>query len=191
MDFITGLPKSLGYDAIFVVVDMLTKVAHLIPVRKDHIAKDIAMIFMKQVFVYHGLPRRIISDRDSKFTSNFWKALFEATHTSLAYSTAYHPQTDGQTERVNQIIEDMLRAYCMREPNKWVRYLYLVEFAYNSSYQRSIGMSPFKALYGQECLTPLKWNDPITKVQTSQDMLDEMQYQTDLIRLEIKVAQDK
>ena len=191
MDFITGLPKSLGYDAIFVVVYMLNKVAHLIPVCKDHTAKDIAMIFMKQVFVYHGLPRRIISDRDSKFTSNFWKALFEATHTSLAYSTAYHPQTDGQTERVNQIIEDILWAYCMREPNKWVRYLYLVEFAYNSSYQRSIGMSPFKALYGQECLTPLKWNDPITKVQTSQDMLDEMQYQTDLIRLEIKAAQDR
>ena len=93
---------------------MLTKVAHLIPVCKDHTAKDIAMIFMKQVFVYHGLPQRIISDRDSKFTSNFWKALFEATHTSLAYSMAYHPQTNGQIERVNQIIEDMLRADCMR-----------------------------------------------------------------------------
>ena len=122
MDFITGLPKSLGYDAIFVVVDMLTKVAHLIPVRKDHTAKDIAMIFMKQVFVYHGLPQRIISDCNSKFTSNFWKVLFEATHTNLAYSTAYHPQTNGQIERVNQIIEDMLRAYCMREPTKWTRY---------------------------------------------------------------------
>ena len=91
MDFITSLPKSLGYDAIFVVVDMLTKVAHPIPVCKDHRAKDIAMIFMKQIFVYHGLPQRIISDRDSKFTRNFWKALFEATHTNLAYSTAYRP----------------------------------------------------------------------------------------------------
>ena len=129
---------------------MLTKVAHLIPVRKDNTAKDIATIFMKHIFVYHGLPRQIISDRDSKFTSNFWKALFEATQTNLAFSTAYHPQTDGQTERVNQIIEDMLRAYCMRQPNKWVRYLYLVEFAYNSSFKRSIGMSPFKALYGCE-----------------------------------------
>ena len=79
----------------------------------------------------------------------------------------------------------------MRQPNKWVKYLYLVEFAYNSSFQRSIGMSPFKALYVQECLTPLKWNDPIVKVQTSQDMLDEMQQQTDQIRLEIKAAQDQ
>ena len=168
---------------------MLTKASHLIPVRKDNTAKDIATIFMKHIFVYHGFPRRIISDRDSKFTSNFWKALFEATQTNLAFSMAYHPQTDGQTERVNQIIKDMLRAYCMRQTSKWVRYLYLVEFAYNSSFQRSIGMSPFKALYGQECLTPLKWNDPIVKVQTSQDMLDEMQ-QMDLIRLEIKAAQD-
>ena len=156
MDFIIGLPKSLGYDAIFVVVDMLTKVAHLLPVCKDHRAKDIATIFMKQIFVYHGLPQKIILERDSKFTRNFWKALFEATHTNLAYSTTYHPQIDGQIERVNLIIEDMLWAYCMREPNKWVHYLYLVEFAYNSSYQRSIGMSPFKTLYRHQCLTPLK-----------------------------------
>ena len=146
---------------------------------------------MKGIFLYHGLPRRIIFDRDSKFTSNFWRAIFEATGTQLSFSTAYHPQTDGQTERVNQIIEDMLRAYCMREPAKWTRYLYLIEFAYNASYQKSIGMSPFKALYGQECLTPLKWTDPMIRVQASKEMLDEMQQQTDLIRHEIKTAQDR
>ena len=182
MDFVTGLPRSKGYDSIFVVVDLLTKMVHLFPVHKDASAKDIAHVFMKGVFVYHGLPRRIISDRDSKFTSNFWRAIFEATGTQLSFSTAYHPQTDGQTERVNQIIEDMLRAYCMREPAKWTRYLYLVEFAYNASHQRSIAMSPFQALYGQECLTPLKWTDPMIKVQASKEMLDEMQQQTDLIR---------
>ena len=191
MDFITGLPKSHGFDSIFVVVDMLTKVAHLFPVRKDYSAKDVAHTFMKGVFLYHGLPRRIVSDRDSKFTSNFWKSIFEATGTQLAYSTAYHPETDGQTERVNQVVEDILRAYCMREPSKWTRYLYLVEFAYNASFHRSIGMSPFKALYGQDCLTPLKWTDPLLKVQASKEMLDEMQQQTDLIRQEIKTAQDR
>ena len=191
MDFITGLPMSRGFDAIFVVVDMLTKMCHLFPVHKKSSAKDIAHVFMRGVFLYHGLPRRIISDRDSKFTSNFWRAIFEATGTQLSFSTAYHPQTDGQTERVNQIIEDMLRAYCMREPIKWTRYLYLVEFAYNASFQRSIGMSPFKALYGQECLTPLKWTDPMIRVQASKEMLDEMQQQTDLIRFEIKAAQDR
>ena len=191
MDFITGLPRSKRYDSIFVVVDLLTEMAHLIPVHKDPSARDIAHVFMKGIFLYHGLPRRIISDRDSKFTSNFWRAIFEATGAQLSFSTAYHPQSDGQTERVNQVVEDIMRAYCMREPTKWTRYLYLVEFAYNASHQRSIGMSPFKALYGQECLTPLKWIDPMLKVQASKEMLDEMQQQTDLIRFEIQAAQDR
>ena len=118
MDFITGLPMSRGFDSIFVVVDMLTKVAHLFPVRKDYSAKDVAHVFMQGVFLHHGLSRRINSDRDSKFTSNFWKALFQATGTKLAFSTAYHPETNGQTERVNQTIEDILRAYCLRELGK-------------------------------------------------------------------------
>ena len=91
MDFVTGLPKSQGYDAIFVVVDMLTKMVHLIPVRKEYTAKEVAYVFMKNIFTYHGLPRRIVSDRDSKFTSNFWKAIFGATGTKLSFSTAYHP----------------------------------------------------------------------------------------------------
>ena len=87
---------------------------------------------MEGVFLHHELPRCIISDRDSKFSSKFWKAFFQATGTKLAFSTAYHPETDGQTERVNQTIEDILRAYCLRESGKWTRYLYLVEFAYNA-----------------------------------------------------------
>ena len=99
IDFVTGLPTSKGYDSIFVVVDMLTKVAHLFPIRKDNTAKDVAHVFMHGIFLHHGLPCRIISDRDSKFTSNFWKAIFEATGTQLSFSTTYHPQTDGQIER--------------------------------------------------------------------------------------------
>ena len=108
MDFVTGLPTSKGYDSIFSVVDMLTKVAHLFPIRKDSTAKDVAQVFMHGIFLHHGLPRRIISDRDSKFTSNFWKEIFEAIGTQISFSTAYHPQTDGQMEHLNQIIEDML-----------------------------------------------------------------------------------
>ena len=103
MDFVTGLPTPKGYDSIFVVVDMLTKVAHLFAIRKDSTVRDVAHVFMHGVFLHHGLPRRIILDRDSKFTSNFWKAIFEVTGTQLSFSTAYHPQTDGQTERLNQI----------------------------------------------------------------------------------------
>ena len=101
MDFITGLPMSRGFDSIFVVVDILTKVAHLFPVQKDYSAKDVAHVFMQGVFLHHGLPRCIILDHESKFTSNFWKALFQATRTKLAFNTAYHPETDGQTEKVN------------------------------------------------------------------------------------------
>ena len=108
MDFMTGLPTSKGYHSIFVVVDMLTKVAHLFPIKKDSTAKDVAQVFMHGIFLHHGLPRRIILDRDSKFTFNFWKAIFEATGTQLSFSTAYHPQKDGQMERLNQIKEDML-----------------------------------------------------------------------------------
>ena len=93
---------------------------------------------MQEVFLHHGLPRRIILDRDSKFTSNFWKALFQAMGTKLAFSIAYHPETDWETERVNQTIEDILRVYYLREPGKWTRYLYLVEFAYNASFQEAL-----------------------------------------------------
>jgi len=191
MDFVTGLPTiRSGYNSIFVVVDRLTKVAHLIPVKVTFSAMDIAKIFIKEIFRLHGLPRRIVSDRDAKFTSRFWTAFFEAVGTSLNLSTAYHPETDGQTERVNQVIEDILRS-CGKEPQKWMSYLHLVEFAYNASYHRSIGMSPFKALYGQDCLTPLAWSDPLIRVEVSKQMLDEMDHQMQTIRKDIKAAQDR
>ena len=113
MDFITGLPRVAGnFDSIFVVVDKLTKVAHLIPTRTTATATDIAQLFVREIVRLHGIPARIISDRDTKFTSKFWKAMFQSMGTVLNMSSAYHPETDGQTERVNQVIEDMLRAYC-------------------------------------------------------------------------------
>ena len=117
MDFVVGLPLVQGgYNSIIVIVDMLTKVAHLIPVKTNYKESDVARLFIKEIFRLHGLPKRIIIDRDSLFTSHFWKSLFQAIETQLCFSTAYHPQSDGQTERVNQVIEDILRAYCCREP---------------------------------------------------------------------------
>ena len=101
-----------------VVVDKLIKAAHFIPVNSTHKTDDMANIFMKEIFKLHGLPKAIVSDRDVKFTSNFWKGLFAYLGTNLNFSTAYHPQTDGQTERVNQVLEDMLRMYVMDKPNK-------------------------------------------------------------------------
>ncbi|MCO5609185.1 hypothetical protein L7F22_063408 [Adiantum nelumboides] len=110
MDFVIGLPKTTGnYDSIFVIVDKLTKVAHLIPVKQTATATvDIAQVFVKEIVRLHGIPARIISDRDAKFTSKFWQAMFQSLGTQLNLSIAYHPETNGQTKRVNQVIEDML-----------------------------------------------------------------------------------
>ena len=149
MDFITVLPKVKGnFDSIFVVVNQLTTIAHLIPTRTTASTSDIAQLFVKEIVRLHGILARIISDRDAKFRSKFWMAMLHSLGTLLNLSSAHHPETDRQTERVNQVIEDMLRSYCNQQPHLWLKYLPLVEFAYNSLHHQSLGMSPFKALYG-------------------------------------------
>jgi hypothetical protein len=150
MNFITRLPKSTKQnDAIMVVVDKLRKDAHFIPVNSNCKEIDISSIFMKEIFRLHGMPKEIISDIDTKFSSNFWKSLFVGFETKFIFSTTYHPQTDGKTERVNQVLEDMLRMNVMHYTKKWEDYLPLVEFSYNNGYQASLKMSPFEALYGR------------------------------------------
>ena len=157
MDFITRMPMTWRqHDPIMVVVDKLTKETHFIPVKSTHKTNDIANIFINEIFKLYGLPKAMVSNRDVKFTSNFWKGLFADLGTKLNFSIAYHPQTDGQTERVNQVLEDMLRMYVMDKPTKWGEdYLHLVEFAYNNGHQASLGMSPYEALYGRGCRTPV------------------------------------
>jgi len=103
---------------------------------------------MREIFWLHGIPKVVISDRDVKFTSTFWKTLFSGLGIQIQFSTPYHPQTDGQSERVNQILEDMLIIFVMQQLHKWEDYLHLVEFAYNNGYHESLGMSPFEVLYG-------------------------------------------
>ena len=117
--------KVRKHDSIMVVVYNHPKVAHFILVKSTHKVSDIANIFMKEVFRLHGFPKEIISYRDAKFTSKFWKGLFQELGNQLNFSTTYHPQTDGQTERVNQVLEDMLRMYVMDKPSKWEGYLHL------------------------------------------------------------------
>jgi hypothetical protein len=154
MDFIIGLPrKNKQHDLIMVVVEKLIKAAHFVSVKTTHTMTNIAEIFMKEIARLHGIPRTIVSDRDTKFTSNLWRGLFKGFGTDLKFRKSYHPQTDVQTERVNQIIEDMLRMYVMDKPSKWEEYLHLVEFAYNNGYQDSLQMSLFEALYGRKCDT--------------------------------------
>ena len=119
---------------------------------------------MKEIFKLHGFPKAIVRYRDVKFTSNFWKGLFAYLGTKLNFNTAYHPQTDGQTERFNQVLEDMLRMYVMDKLTKWEDYLHLDEFAYNNGQQASLWMSPYEALYSMRRRTPVTWDNPVNTV---------------------------
>ncbi|KAI3712432.1 hypothetical protein L1987_70988 [Smallanthus sonchifolius] len=156
MDFITKLPRtSSGYDSIWVIIDRLTKSAHFLPIREDYRVKKLARIYIDEIVSRHGVPLNIISDRDARFTSQFWQSLQTALGTRLDLSTAYHPQTDGQTERTIQNLEDMLRACVIDFGGNWDSHLSLIEFSYNNSYHTSINMAPFEALYGRKCRSPI------------------------------------
>jgi len=126
---------------------------------------------MKEIFRLHGVPKEIISERDTKFTSNFGKSLFVGFETKMLFSTDYHPQTDGKTKRVNQVLEDMLRMHVMHYPGKWEYYLPLVEFSYNNGYLDSLKMSPFEALYGRQCNIPISCNNPVDRITLGPELL--------------------
>ncbi|GJY88052.1 putative reverse transcriptase domain-containing protein [Tanacetum coccineum] len=158
MDFVMKLPKSSqGYDTIWVIVDRLTKSAIFVPMRETDPMDKLARMYLKEVVTRHGIPLSIICDRDPRFASNFWRSLQNALGTSLDMSTAYHPQTDGQSERTIQTLEDMLRACAIDFGKGWVNHLPLVEFSYNNSYHASIKAAPFEALYGRKCRSPVCW----------------------------------
>ncbi|GJU09991.1 ty3-gypsy retrotransposon protein [Tanacetum coccineum] len=149
MDFITGLPVYKGLSVIFVVVDRFTKYAHFGPLPASFNAPRVADVFIDMVVKHHGIPKTIVSDRDPIFVSTFWKQLFAASGTQLNHSTAYHPQTDGQTEVVNRGLEQYLRAMVSDQPQHWVRLLPWAEYSYNTSFHSSIGMTPYQAVYGR------------------------------------------
>ncbi|KAA0058528.1 DNA/RNA polymerases superfamily protein [Cucumis melo var. makuwa] len=160
IDFITGLPRTLkGYTVIWVVVDRLTKSAHFVPGKSTYIDSKWGQLYMTEIVRLHGVPVSIVSDRDAHFKSKFWKGLQLALDTRLDFSTTFHPQTDGQTERLNQVLEDMLRACVLEFSGSWDSHFHLMEFAYNNSYQATIGMTPFEALYGNCCRSPVCWGE--------------------------------
>jgi hypothetical protein len=133
MDFIKGLPSSQGYTVILVVVvDRFTKYAHFYPLKHPFSANSVASVFLDNMVKLHGVPKSIISDRHKVFTSNFWKALFSSLQVSLKMSSAYHPQTNGQTERVNQCMKMYLRCAVISTLKQWVKWLPMAEFWYNS-----------------------------------------------------------
>jgi hypothetical protein len=155
LDFIVGLPRTTkGFDSIWVIIDRLTKISHFLPVKTKYPVVAYAELYIANILSLHGIPKTIISDCGPQFVSKYWSELHKFLGTMLLHSSAYHPQTSGQTERVNQILEDMLRACILEFPQKWDDFLPLVEFSYNNNYQESIKMAPFEALYGRRCRTP-------------------------------------
>jgi hypothetical protein len=159
MDFIVGLPTTQsGYDSIWVIVDRFSKVVHFIPIETTYKGSKLVELYIARIMCLHGVPKKIVSDRGTQFMSRFWES-HEAMDTKLNFSSVYHPQTDGQTERVNQIIEDMLRACALKDKKSWDKFLPYAEFSYNNNYQESLKMSPFEVLYGCRCRTPLFWNE--------------------------------
>nr|GFC38399.1 reverse transcriptase domain-containing protein [Tanacetum cinerariifolium] len=139
-----------GHDTIWVIVDRLTKSAHFIPMREDYKMNRLDRLYMNEIVARHGVPISIMLDRDSRFTSRFWQSMQEALGTCLDMSTAYHLQTDGQSERTIQTLEDMLRACVLDFGESWDVHLPLVEFSYNNSYHSSVRCDPFEALYGRK-----------------------------------------
>jgi hypothetical protein len=161
MDFIVGLPcTAKGFDSILVIIDRLSKMVHLVPTMATATAADVAQLFVDHVVKLHGFPQSIVSDRDSKFTSTFWTTVCELWGLKRAMSTAFHPATDGQTERVNRMLEEYLRCYVSPLQDDWDRFLPMAEFAINDSYQVSIGMTPFYMTYGYHPHLPNRLGEP-------------------------------
>ncbi|WVZ89586.1 hypothetical protein U9M48_035967, partial [Paspalum notatum var. saurae] len=185
MDFIKG------YDSIWVIVDHLTKFAHFLHVKTCYTTAKYAELYVSRIVSLHGAPHTITSDRGSLFVSRFWEKLQVALRTNLIQSSAYHPQTSGQVERVNQILEDMLRECALAYSTKWDECLPLAEFAYNNSYQKSLEMASFDALYGRRCRTPLNWSEPGERVTFGPDLVTQAEEQVKYIHENLRRAQSR
>ncbi|KAD5317323.1 hypothetical protein E3N88_17269 [Mikania micrantha] len=192
MDFITKLPLTAKrHDTIWVIVDRLTKSAHFLPIRETYTSEKLSELFVKEIITRHGVPVSIVSDRDTRFVSRFWKQFHESMGTRLNISTAYHPQTDGQSERTIQTLEDMLRACIIDFGGSWDDHLPLVEFSYNNSYHASIGMPPYEALYGRRCRTPVCWGGVGQKEVGSKAAVLDLTEKLQLVKARMKAAQDR
>jgi hypothetical protein len=190
MDFIVGLPNtSRHHDSIWVIVDRLTKTAHFLPVHTTHKTEKYAEIYVDQIVCLYGIPKTIVSDKGALFVARFWEQLQESLGTHAIRSSAYHPHTDGQTERVNQILKDMLRACVLHYGKNWDKCLSLAEFSYNNSYQSSLKMAPFEALYGRRCRTPLNWSQAGEREIFGPDLVLEAEEKVRVITKNLEAAQ--
>jgi transposase InsO family protein len=172
MDFINGLPRTpKGNDSIWVIVSRLTNIVHFTPVCSTYGGDKLAKLYIDNILKLHGVPKSIVSDRGAQFISKFRRSLHQALKTHLDYSSAYHPQTDRQTERVNQVLEDMPRAYVRAYGKCWEDSLAFAEFFYNNRCHASLKKAPFKVLYGRKCRTPLMWSEVGDRTIESPDFI--------------------
>ena len=192
IDWIVKLPcTQSGYDAIMVVIDRFSKLIHLVPTHTSATAEDVAKIFIDRVVRLHGLPNTIVSDRDAKFTSVFWRTVCELWQVRQAMTTAFHPQTDGQTERVNRMLEEYLRHYVSPMQDNWDQFLPMAEFALNDSYHSSIGMTPFYMTYGYHPRVPDRVGQSSRDNPTGQQYVDNIHAATKRAKQLLAEAQQK
>ncbi|GKE37349.1 ty3-gypsy retrotransposon protein, partial [Tanacetum coccineum] len=191
MDFIVGLPKSQGKSVIFVVVDRLSKYAHFMALSHPYTASSVAQVFLDTVYKLHGLPSSIVSDRDAIFLSNFWKSLFKLLKVELKMSTAYHPQTDGQTEVVNKCLECFLRCMSGERPKEWVQWLPLAEFWYNTNKHSSINVTPFEVVYGQTPPLHTPYLAGESAVEVVDRTLQAREAAIEMLKFHLKRSQDR
>ena len=189
MDLITPLPRTArNFSAICVVVDRFTKMTRIFPTTETVTAPQLAHLFLENVFRSHGLPKTIVSDRDPKFNSSFWRSLFKQLQTTLKFSTAYHPQTDGQTERMNRTLITALRAYVNVHQTNWDKYLPFLEFAYNNSVQASTNETPFFLNYGYHPRTPATFDKVANEAANT--FLSQLEDALAKAKLSLQQAQD-
>ena len=192
MDFVTHLPRTQQkHDAVWVIVDRLTKSAHFLVVRMTFALERFCRLYIREIVRLHGVPVSIVSDKDPRFTAHFWKSFQKAMGTRLTMSTTFDPQTDGQSERTIQVLEDMLRACVLDHKGSWEEHLPLVEFAYNNSYQASIQMALYEALCGRPCKSPLCWTEVGDSSITRPDLIRDTSKKVSLIRQRLLTAQSR
>nr|GFA43177.1 putative reverse transcriptase domain-containing protein [Tanacetum cinerariifolium] len=191
MDFITKLPRlKNGHDTIWVIVDRLTKSAHFLAIREDCSTERLARIYIDEIVARHRVPVSIISDRDERFTSRCWQTIQKALGTRLDMSTAYHHQTDGQSKRMIQTLEDMLRACVIDFGGSRDVHLPLAEFSYNNSYHSSIRCAPFKDLYGRKCRSHVLWAEIGESSLIGPELVQETTDKVVLIKEKLKATRD-
>jgi hypothetical protein len=192
MDFVEALTKTVKiFDSIWVIVDRLTKSAHFVPIKTGMSVTKLAEIYIEQIVRLHGIPSSIVSDREPKFTSKFWESLQAALGTKFRLSSAYHPQTDGQTERTIQSLEYLLRACVFEQGVSWVECSPLIEFTYNNSFHSSIGMAPFEALYGRRCRTLLCWYESGESALLGPEVVQETTKKVKMIQEKMRASQSR